>query len=172
MNNTNPEQAARMQCAVTALWNQANLVGQAIGLGRLDGTNAVAVAAAIRATTPEEFAVACATPPAPKPEPAPAVQVVRDRDGDMWVSEFGGAWNLVRGEITTAVLDSHHGPLTPVTLTEPTPAAAPKMWRDKNGDHWVKATDGSMHRSSPLGLEPSAIETLFGPLTPTTEATA
>lgn len=45
--------------AQTALWNQANLVGQAIDQGQLDGTNGAAVAAAIRATTPEEFAKAC-----------------------------------------------------------------------------------------------------------------
>ena len=50
---------ARTAGGETSLWNQANLVGYSIMQGRLDGTNAVAVAAAIRATTPEEFQLAC-----------------------------------------------------------------------------------------------------------------
>lgn len=57
---------AREAAAATALANQANLVGFTIDQGRLDGANGAAVAAAIRATTPEAFAEACATP---KPEP-------------------------------------------------------------------------------------------------------
>lgn len=52
-------QIEREAGAANALWNQANLVGQAIDQGRLDGTNGSAVAAAIRARTPEEFAKAC-----------------------------------------------------------------------------------------------------------------
>ena len=39
--------------------NVANTVAQAIWMGRLDGTNSAAVAAAIRASTPEEFEAAC-----------------------------------------------------------------------------------------------------------------
>ena len=53
------ERRHREAGAECALWNQANLVGQAIDRGRLDGTDGAAVAAAIRARTPEEFAKAC-----------------------------------------------------------------------------------------------------------------
>ena len=43
--------------------NVANAVAQAVALGRLDGTNPAALAAAIRAGTPEEFEAACRTEP-------------------------------------------------------------------------------------------------------------
>ena len=46
---------AHLEAAHNALWNQANAVAFAIDQGRLDGTDAVLVAAAIRATAPEEF---------------------------------------------------------------------------------------------------------------------
>ena len=59
--------AERQAGAANALWNQANLVGQAIDQGRLDGTSGAAVAAAIRATTPREFARACSEATAPDP---------------------------------------------------------------------------------------------------------
>ena len=49
----------RKHAGENALWNQANNVGTAIAHGQLDGTDPVAVAKAIRATTPAEFAAAC-----------------------------------------------------------------------------------------------------------------
>ena len=51
----------RKHAGENALWNQANNVGTAIAHGQLDGTDPVAVAKAIRATTPAEFAAACST---------------------------------------------------------------------------------------------------------------
>ena len=79
--------AERQAGAANALWNQANLVGQAIDQGRLDGTSGAAVAAAIRATTPEEFARACSevTAPDPTAEHIDAVArsiTVTSRDGN------------------------------------------------------------------------------------------
>lgn len=67
----------------TVLANQANNVGAAIRSGVLDGTNPVAVAAAIRATTPEEFAAACAldaVEPADQPHPTPEAWVVYEHE--------------------------------------------------------------------------------------------
>lgn len=64
-----PREPTIEQAASNALWNAANRVGHAIDTGHLDGTDGAAVAAAIRATTPEEFDAACAPPQEPHPTP-------------------------------------------------------------------------------------------------------